>query len=132
MDKKDQKEKATPSGAKSSHCKSTEPQITSEGSRPSGRKRPRRALVDAAVERPVINVEELSAGLRREYPLVDAAKLPTKNEKTEPVETKNEKPGSVESVLDSEDGLVDVPDHIEEPDLEQELLRAAGLSSPRE
>ena len=127
MDKKDQKEKATPSGAKSSHCKSTEPQITSEGSRPSGRKRPRRALVDAAVERPVINVEELSAGLRREYPLVDAAKLPTKNEKTEP-----EKPESVESVSDSEDGLVDVPDHIEEPDLEQELLRAAGLSSPRE
>ena len=110
MDNKDQKEKATPSGAKSSHCKSTEPQITSEGSRPSGRKRPRRALVDAAVERPVINVEELSAGLRREYPLVDAAKLPTKNEKP-----------------DSEDGLVDVPDHIEEPDLEQELLRAAGL-----
>ena len=125
MDTKDQKEKAMPSGAKSSHSKSTEPQITSEGSRPSGTKRPRRALVDAAVERPVINVEEDSAGLRREYPLVDAAKLTTKNEKTEPVE--NEKPESAESVSDSEDGLVDVPDSIEEPDPEQELLRAAGL-----
>ena len=121
MDKKDQKEKATPSGDKSSQSKSMEPQITPEVSRPSGRKRPRRALVDAAVERLVINVEEDSAGLRREHPLVDAAKLPTKNEKTEPL-----KPESVESVSDSEDGLVDVPDHIEEPDLEQELLRAAG------
>ena len=121
MDTKDQKEKAMPSGAKSSHSKSTEPQITSEGSRPSGTKRPRRALVDAAVERPVINVEEDSAGLRREYPLVDAAKLPTKNEK----------PESAESVSDSEDGLVEVSDR-PEPTLEQELLRAAGLSSPRE
>ena len=117
MDTKDQKEKAMPSGAKSSHSKSTEPQITSEGSRPSGTKRPRTALVDAAVERPVINVEEDSAGLRREYPLVDAAKLPTKNEKPES--------------SDSEDGLVEVSDR-PEPTLEQELLRAAGLSSPRE
>ena len=121
MDKKDQKEKATPSGEKSSHSKSTEPQVASDSSRPSGRKRPRRALVDAAVERPVINLEELSAGLRREYPLVDAAKLPTKNEK----------PESAESVSDSEDGLVEVSDR-PEPTLEQELLRAAGLSSPRE
>ena len=121
MDTKDQKEKAMPSGAKSSHSKSTEPQITSEGSRPSGTKRPRRALVGAAVERPVIHVEEDSAGLRREYPLVDAAKLPTKNEK----------PESAESVSDSEDGLVEVSDR-PEPTLEQELLRAAGLSSPRE
>ena len=53
----------------------------------------------------------------------------TKNEKTESAElvAKNEKPESAESVSDSEDGLVDVPDSIEEPDLEQELLRAAGL-----
>ena len=129
MDKKDQKEKATPSGDKSSQSKSMEPQITPEGSRASGRKRPRRALVDAAVERFVLNVEDGSAGLRREYPLVDAATLPTKKEKTESAElvAKNDKPESVESVSDSEDGLVDVPDHIEEPDLEQELLRAAGL-----
>ena len=129
MDKKDQKEKATPSERQSSHSKPTEPQITSEGSRPSGRKRPRRALVDAAVERLVIKVEEDSAGLRREYPLVDAATLPTKNEKTESAElaAKNDKPESAESVSDSEDGLVDVPDSIEEPDPEQELLRAAGL-----
>ena len=121
MDKKDQKEKATPSGDKSSQSKSMEPQITPEGSRASGRKRPRRALVDAAVERFVLNVEDGSAGLRREYPLVDAAKLPTKNEK----------PESAESVSDSEDGLVEVSDR-PEPTLEQELLRAAGLSSPRE
>ena len=129
MDKKIQKEKATPSGDKSSQSKSMEPQITPEVSRPSGRKRPRRALVDAAVERLVINVEEDSAGLRREHPLVDAAKLPTKNEKTESagLAAKNEKPESAESVSDSEDGLVDVPDSIEEPDPEQELLRAAGL-----
>ena len=129
MDTENQKEKAMPSGAKSSHSKSTEPQITSEGSRPSGRKRPRRALVDAAVERLVINVEEDSAGLRREHPLVDAATLPTKNEKTESAElaAKNDKPESAESVSDSEDGLVDVPDCIEEPDPEKELLRAAGL-----
>ena len=120
MDKKDQKEKVTPSGEKSSHSKSTEPQVASDSSRPSGRKRPRRALVDAAVERLVINLEELSAGLRREYPLVDAAKLPTKNEK----------PESAESVSDLED-LVEVSDR-PEPTLEQELLRAAGLSSPRE
>ena len=117
MDKKDQKEKATPSGEKSSHSKSTEPQVASDSSRPSGRKRPRRALVDAAVERPVINLEELSASLRREYPLVDAARVSIKNEKPEPAE----------SISDSEDGLVDVPDSIEEPDPEQELLRAAGL-----
>ena len=129
MDTKNQKERAMLGGAKSSHSKSTEPQIASECSRPSGRKRPRRALVDAAVERLVINVEEDSAGLRREYPLVDAATLPTKNEKTESVElaSKNEKPESAESISDSEDGLVDVPDSIEEPDPEQELLRAAGL-----
>ena len=76
MDKKIQKEKATPSGDKSSQSKSMEPQITPEGSRASGRKRPRRALVDAAVERFVLNVEDGSAGLRREYPLVDAATLP--------------------------------------------------------
>ena len=74
MDTKDQKEKATSSGDKSSQSKPTEPQMTSEGSRPSGRKRPRRALVDAAVERLVIHVEEDSAGHRREHPLVDAAK----------------------------------------------------------
>ena len=129
MDKKDQKEKATPSGDKSSQSKSTELQITPEGSRPSRRKRPRRALVDAAVERLVINVEEDSVGLRREHPLVDAAKLPTKSEKQESagLAGKNEKPESAESVSDSEDGLVDVPDSIEEPDPEQELLRAAGL-----
>ena len=129
MDKKDQKEKATPSGDKSSQSKSMEPQIIPEGSRASGRKRPRRLLVDAAVERFVLNVKDGSAGLRREYPLVDAATVPAKKEKTESKneEAEPEKPGSVESVPDSEDGLVDVPDHIEEPDLEQELLRAAGL-----
>ena len=53
--------------------------------------------------------------------MVDAAKLPTKNEK----------PESAESVSDSEDDLVEVSDR-PEPTLEQELLRAAGLSSPRE
>ena len=97
-----------PSEDKSSQSKPMEPQ----------RKRPRRPLVDAAVERVVLNVEDGSAGLRREYPLVDAAKVPTKAEP--------EKPGSVKAVSDSEDGVADVPDHIEEPDLEKELLRAAG------
>ena len=106
------------SGDKSSQSKPMEPQ----------RKRPRRPLVDAAVERVVLNVEDGSAGLRREYPLVDAAKVPTKGEKTESKDEKAEpeKPGSVKSVSDSEDGVADVPDHIEEPDLEKELLRAAG------
>ena len=44
------------------------------------RKRPRRPLIDAASvsERVVLNVEDGSARLRREYPLVDAAKVPTK------------------------------------------------------
>ena len=107
-----------PSEDKSSQSKPMEPQ----------RKRPRRPLVDAAVERVVLNVEDGSAGLRREYPLVDAAKVPTKGEKTESKDEKAEpeKPGSVKSVSDSEDGVADVPDHIEEPDLEKELLRAAG------
>ena len=107
-----------PSEDKSSQSKPMEPQ----------RKRPRRPLVDAAVERVVLNVEDGSAGLRREYPLVDAAKVPTKGEKTESKDEKAEpeKPGSVKSVTDSEDGVADVPDHIEEPDPEKELLRAAG------
>ena len=94
------------------------------------RKRPRRPLIDAASasERVVLNVEDGSAGLRREYPLVDAAKVPTKGEKTAPKDEKAEpeKPGSVKSVSDSEDGVTDVPDHIEEPDPEKELLQAAG------
>ena len=94
------------------------------------RKRPRRPLIDAASasERVVLNVEDGSAGLRREYPLVDAAKVPTKGERTEPKDEKAEpeKPGSVKSVSDSEDGVADVPDHIEEPDPEKELLQAAG------
>ena len=94
------------------------------------RKRPRRPLIDAASvsERVVLNVEDGSAGLRREYPLVDAAKDPTKGEKAAPQDEKAEpeKPGSVKSVSDSEDGVVDVPDHIEEPDPEKELLQAAG------
>ena len=87
------------------------------------RKRPRRPLIDAASvsERVVLNVEDGSAGLRREYPLVDAAKVPTKDEKAEP-----EKPPSVKSVSDAEDGVTDVPDHIEETDPEKELLKAAG------
>ena len=76
----------------------------------------------------VLNVEDGSAGLRREYPLVDAAKVPTKGEKTAPKDEKAEpeKTGSVKSVSDSEDGVTDVPDHIEEPDPEKELLKAAG------
>ena len=94
------------------------------------RKRPRRPLIDAASvsERVVLNVEDGSTGLRREYPLVDAAKVPTKGEKAAPQDEKAEpeKPGSVKSVSDSEDGVVDVPDHIEEPDPEKELLQAAG------
>ena len=115
-----------PGGDKSSQSKPMEPQKIPDENR--GRKRPRRLLVDAAVERVVLNVEDGSAGLRREYPLVDAAKVPTKGEKTESKDEKAEpeKPGSMESVSDSEDGVADVPDHIEEPDLEQELLRAAG------
>ena len=94
------------------------------------RKRPRRPLIDAASvsERVVLNVEDGSAGLRRQYPLVDAAKaldkgekkVPAKDDKAEP-----EKPSSVKSVSDDEDGVTDVPDHIEEPDLEKELLKAA-------
>ena len=73
-------------------------------------------------------MEDGSAGLRREYPLVDAAKVPTKGEKTAPKDEKAEpeKTGSVKSVSDSEDGVTDVPDHIEEPDPEKELLKAAG------
>ena len=94
------------------------------------RKRPRRPLIDAASasERVVLNVEDGSAGLRREYPLVDEAKVPTKGEKTAPKDEKAEpeKPGSVKSVSDSEDGVTDVPDHIEEPGPEKELLQAAG------
>ena len=72
-------------------------------------------------------MEDGSAGLRREYPLVDAAKVPTKGE-TAPKDEKAEpeKPRSVKSVSDSEDGVTDVPDHIEEPDPEKELLKAAG------
>ena len=93
------------------------------------RKRPRRPLIDAASvsERVVLNVEDGSAGLRREYPLVDAAKVPTKGEKTAPKDEKAEpeKTGSVKSVSDS-DGVTDVPDHIEELDPEKELLKAAG------
>ena len=40
------------------------------------RKRPRRPLIDAASvsDRVVLNVEDGSAGLRRQYPLEDAAK----------------------------------------------------------
>ena len=70
------------------------------------------------VERPVINVEEDSAGLRREYPLVDAAKLPTKNEK----------PESVESVSDSEEGLVEVSDR---PELSRRLEQGSPLKLRR-
>ena len=73
-------------------------------------------------------MEDGSAGLRREYPLVDAAKVPIKGEKTASKDEKAEpeKPGSVKSVSDSEDGVTDVPDHIEELDPEKELLKAAG------
>ena len=73
-------------------------------------------------------MEDGSAGLRREYPLVDAAKVPTKGEKTAPKDEKAEpeKTGSVKSVSDSEDGVTGVPDHIEELDPEKELLKAAG------
>ena len=94
------------------------------------RKRPRRPLIDAASvsERVVLNVEDGSAGLRREYPLVDAAKALDKGEKKGPEEEKAEpeKTGSVKSVSDSEDGVTEVPDHMEEPDPEKELLKAAG------
>ena len=38
-----------------------------------------------------------------------------------------EKAGSVQSVSDSEDGVTDVPDHMEEIDPEKELLKAVGL-----
>ena len=95
------------------------------------RKRGRRPLIDAASvsERVVLNVEDGSAGLRREYPLVDAAEALDKGEKKGPKDEKAapEKDGSVQSVSDSEDGVTDVPDHMEEPDPEKELLKAAGL-----
>ena len=94
------------------------------------RKRPRRPLIDAASvsDRVVLNVEDGSAGLRRQYPLEDAAKALNSGEKEEPKEEKAapEKAGSVQSVSDSEDGVTDVPDHMEEPDPEKELLKAAG------
>ena len=94
------------------------------------RKRPRRPLIDAASasERVVLNVEDGSAGLRREYPLVDAAEALDKGEKKGSKDEKAapEKTGSVKSVSDSEDGVTDVPDHMEEPDPEKELLKAAG------
>ena len=94
------------------------------------RKRPRRPLIDAASvsERVVLNVEDGSAGLRREYPLVDVAKALDKGEKkgSKDEKAEPEKDGSVKSVFDSEDGVTDVPDHMDEPDPEKELLKAAG------
>ena len=90
------------------------------------RKRRRRPLIDAASvsDRVVLNVEDGSAGLRRQYPLEDAAKTLNSSEKEEP---KPGKAGSVQSVSDSEDGVTDVPDHMEEIDPEKELLKAVGL-----
>ena len=95
------------------------------------RKRRRRPLIDAASvsDRVVLNVEEGSAGLRRQYPLEDAAMALNSGEKEEPKEEKVApgKAGSVQSVSDSEEGVTDVPDHMEEVDPEKELLKAVGL-----
>ena len=90
------------------------------------RKRPRKPLIDAASvsDKVVLNIEDGSAGLRRQYPLQDAAKTldSEKGEKVAP-----EKPASVHSVSDSENGVTDVPQHLEEVDPEKELLKAVGL-----
>ena len=95
------------------------------------RKRPRRPLIYAASvsDRVVLNVEDGSAGLRRQYPLEDAAKTLNSDEKEELKEEKAApgKAASVQSVSDSEDGVTDVPQHIEEVDPEKELLKAVGL-----
>ena len=95
------------------------------------RKRPRRPLIDAASvsDRVVLNVEDGSAGLRRQYPLEDAAKTLNSSEKDELKEEKAApgKAGSVRSVSDSEEGVTDVPNHMEEVDPEKELLEAGGL-----
>ena len=91
------------------------------------RKRPRKPLIDAASvsDRVVLKVEGGSAGLRRQYPLEDAAKTLNSDEKEEKVAPG--KAASVQSVSDSEDGVTDVPQHIEEVDPEKELLKAVGL-----
>ena len=54
------------------------------------RKRRRRPLIDAASvsDRVVLNVEDGSAGLRRQYPLEDAAKTLNSSEKEEPKQEK--------------------------------------------
>ena len=92
------------------------------------RKRPRKPLMDAASvsDKVVLNIEDGSAGLRRQYPLQDAAKT-LESEKEEKVASENVKAASVHSVSESENGLTDVPQHLEEEDLEKELLKAVGL-----
>ena len=57
---------------------------------------------------------------------MDAAKALDKGEKKGPEDetAEAEQTGSVKSVSDSEDGVTDVPDHMEELDPEKELLKA--------
>ena len=81
----------------------------------SSRTRKRRPpLVDAAKERTVIDAEEDVAGIKRKFPLIDAAKFPDKGSEPEPVS-------------DSEDGMTDVED-VPDATLEEGLLQAIGLS----
>ena len=91
------------------------------------RKRPRKPLIDAASvsDKVVLNIEDGSAGLRRQYPLQDAAKTLNSDEKEEKVAP--EKAALVQSVSSSDEEVTDVPQHIEEVDPEKELLKAVGL-----
>ena len=86
------------------------------------RKRPRKPLIDAASvsDKVVLNIEDGSAGLRRQYPLQDAAKTLNSDEK-------EEKAALVQSVSSSDEEVTDVPQHLEEVDPEKELLKAVGL-----
>ena len=85
------------------------------------RKRPRKPLMDAASvsDKVVLNIEDGSAGLRRQYPLLES-------EKKEKIASENVKAASVQSASESENGLTDVPQHLEEEDLDKELLKAVG------
>ena len=93
-------------------------------SQPSPTRKRRAPLVDAATAPAPIDVEEDVACIRRELPPVDAAKSPSEGGEAMP-----NSGDDVRSVSDSE--LVDVDD-IPEVTLEEELLRAVGLSVTNE
>ena len=92
--------------------KSKSTYIASEVSRPSKTKRLRRTLVDTAVEHPSVNVEEDSAGLRREFPLVDAAKSPDKDK--DKVNKPEDQPSGDMQYMSDDELLTDVESSSEE------------------